>query len=165
MMKKKNFYKIWFGTGSQNWKMPQVTVIKGNPSYWENAIIGRKMQTLFWENYRFFAFRLFIYLRINVQATPQNTKSLWSCCLGSGTTANRDRLAFSPEVFCFPLVPLNKSCWSVRKIIYCFSICHCPPASDMYTHQSNGNCPPCLIYCSGRKSVCGFHNINHFAGD
>lgn len=135
MMKKKHFYKIWFGTGSQNWKMPQVTVIKGNPSYWENAIIGRKMQTLFWENYRFFAFRLFIYLRINVQATPQNTKSLWSCC------------------------------WSVRKIIYCFSICHCPPASDMYTHQSNGNCPPCLIYCSGRKSVCGFHNINHFAGD
>lgn len=28
-------------------KDAQITVVKGNPSYWENAIIGRKIQTLF----------------------------------------------------------------------------------------------------------------------
>lgn len=152
----KSFNKIWLGTGSEHLKLPKITVIKGNLSYWENAIIGRKMQTLFSENYWFSAFRLFICLRLNVQVTLQNTKSPWSCCFGRCTTANRDRLAFSPEVFYLPLVSLNKGCWSVRKNIYCSSICHCPPASDMCTHQSNGNYPPCLIYCSWRRSVCGF---------
>ena len=147
--------KIWLGTGSDNLKMPKITNLKGNLSYWENAIIWNT-ETQFWENYWFLAFGQCICLRLNVQAIPQNTKSPWSCCLGTGPTANRDKLAFSPEVFYLPLVSLNEGRWSVRENIYCSSICHHSPASDMCTHQSNGNYPPYLIYCSWRRSVCGF---------
>lgn len=133
--------------------MPNITVIKGHLSYWENAIIRRKMQALFWENYWFFAFRLLICLRLNVQATPKNTKLPRSCRLGSGTTADRDRLAFSPEVFYLPLVSLSKGCWSVRKrylLLFHMSL----PSRQWHVYSSVKRKLPTMFDLLQLKEIC-----------